>query len=169
MCGQVQLFVHQCVCSLWWALLTVDGLVVGLILVYVLWVAVVMCEQLLHSSSWVVVLWVMVVVVYMLWLVFCGQLSGSSLWAVVACWWVVILGAGHGHGRSLAFTAANSWPFVFVGACFLLLFVIVGSSRCLPCGHLLSVGMCVVGGGGKDKRGHVMLPNKYCLLFITNI
>ena len=51
-----------------------------------------------------------------------------------------------------------------------LLFVTVGGC----CGWLslfavwlLSVIVCVVG-GGKEKRGCVMLPNKCCLLFITN-
>ena len=34
----------------------------------------------------------------------------------------------------------------------------MGGHRCLPCGQLLSVVLCVVGGGGKEKRGHVMLP-----------
>ena len=34
----------------------------------------------------------------------------------------------------------------------------------MPCGWLLLVILCVVSGGGKERRGHVMLPNKCGLL-----
>ena len=146
--------------------LALDGLVVGLVLVYALWMVVVVCEQLLHLSSWVVVLWVHGCGGICLWLVICGQLSGLSLWAVVACWWVIILGADCGCGWLLAITAAVSlslWPFVVIGVCGHSLFVTVGGC----CGQLLLVVMCAVGHDG-ERRGHVTLPNKSCLLFITN-
>ena len=57
------------------ALLAIDGLIVGLILVYALWMAVFMCGWLSHSSLWVVVLWVRG----------CGgvRIVAGDVWAVV--------------------------------------------------------------------------------------
>ena len=43
----------------------------------------------------------------------------------------------------------------------------MGSCCCSSYGWLLSVVMCIAS-GGKEKRGHIMLPNKCCLLSITN-
>ena len=52
------------------------------------------------------------------------------------------------------------WPFVLVG-------VVVGGCRCSQCGWSSSVIVCL-DGGGKEKSNHVMLPNKHCLLSMTN-
>ena len=98
------------------ALLTIDGLVVELILVYMLQMAVVMCGQLSHSPLWAVVLWAcgcggVHIVAGRLWAVVgfvivgsCGVLVGghsgcwSWSWVVVGLrchWFVVIVAIGH--------------------------------------------------------------------------
>ena len=43
----------------------------------------------------------------------------------------------------------------------------MGGHHCSQCGQSLSVIMCL-DGGGKEKSDHIMLPNKHCLLSMTN-
>ena len=108
-CGH--LCISMCACC-GGVLLTINGLVVGLILVYALWMVVVMCGWLLHSSLWAVVLWAhgcggVHIVTSCLWVVVgfivmggCGMLVGGRsgcwlwLWVVIGlccCWFVVIV------------------------------------------------------------------------------
>ena len=43
----------------------------------------------------------------------------------------------------------------------------MGGHRRLQCGWSSLVVVCL-DGGGKEKSNHVMLPNKHCLLSMTN-
>ena len=43
----------------------------------------------------------------------------------------------------------------------------MGGRRRSQCGRLSSVVVCL-DGGGKEKSDHVTLPNKHCLLSMTN-
>ena len=82
-----------------------------------------------------------------------------------SCWQWVCTGRGpsllfivcllfHGHCGHLCL-----WASLFV--------VIMGGHRRLECGRSSSVIVCL-DGGGKEKRNHVTLPNKHCLLSMTN-
>ena len=74
--------------------------------------------------------------------------TGHGLWSLFV---VHLLFCGHcGH--------LCSWASLFV--------VIMGGCHHLQCGWSSSV-VCLEG-GGKEKRNHVMLPNKHCLLSMTN-
>ena len=48
-----------------------------------------------------------------------------------------------------------------------LFVVVMGGRHHSQCGQSLSVVMCL-DGGSREKRNHVMLPNKHCLLSMTN-
>ena len=105
------------------------------------------CHIVRHVLIWLVtwpstlLLWWLVVVV-----------SGWRWWSVVA--------VGDGHCMCTGCGLWLLWLFVFVG-------IVVCGCHHLQCGLSLLVVMCL-DGGGKQKRNHIMLPNKHCLLSITN-